>query len=43
MGPNCHEKLRKHPAPIATIVEFNPPLNEKVSVNWTGVAGTYRF
>jgi hypothetical protein len=27
----------------ASRVEFNPPLNEKASVNWTGVTGTYRF
>jgi len=26
----------------ASRVEFNPPLNEKASVNWTGVTGTYR-
>jgi len=24
-------------------VEFGSPLNEKANVNWTGVAGTYRF
>jgi Outer membrane protein beta-barrel domain len=27
----------------ASRVEFNPPLNEKASVNWIGVAGTFRF
>jgi len=24
-------------------VEFGSPLDEKANVNWTGVAGTYRF
>jgi hypothetical protein len=27
----------------ASRVEFGPPLNEKASVNWTGVTGMYRF